>query len=323
MADKKQTGQTGKQQHDRGYRNIFATKENFIHFLTKYIGELWTADLTVNDLTPIESSYVMKDYGERDSDIIYKCEKKNLFFYILSEQQSKNDFSMPFRLLSYMVNLLTNEFNNTPANIRESKDFRLPAIVPIVMYNGESVWTPVRAFREYTENYGVFGDCIIDFKYILFDLNRQNESDILTSRKLLDFVFDMDLRHNSRTREDFFGELKKLAELKNEMTDDDVHTFAAWLKNVVFRGIVPEDFETQIVTAFRKGEGDVMTHSLYGFMERERVRERKEGRAEGKAEGKTEGILDVALRMLKRGKPLDEIAEDTGLPIEKVKALQS
>ena len=47
------------------------------------------------------------------------------------------------------------------------------------------------------------------------------------------------------------------------------------------------------------------------------------GRAEGKAEGKAEGIAFVARRMLARGLSLDLVAENTGLSLEEVRALQS
>ena len=50
---------------------------------------------------------------------------------------------------------------------------------------------------------------------------------------------------------------------------------------------------------------------------------RIEGKMEGRKEGKIEGINEIALRMLKRGKELAEIVEDTGLSIEEVKKLQA
>ena len=47
------------------------------------------------------------------------------------------------------------------------------------------------------------------------------------------------------------------------------------------------------------------------------------GEIRGKAEGKAEGIAFVARRMLARGLSPDLIAEDTGLSLEEVRALQS
>jgi hypothetical protein len=91
-----------------------------------------------------------------------------------------------------MVELLNDVFKNTDKNIRERKDFRLPAIVPIVLYNGSDNWTAARSYREYTENHEIFGDSIIDFNCLLFDLKRMNEnknSPIITP---LDIILSVD-----------------------------------------------------------------------------------------------------------------------------------
>ncbi|MDR2607436.1 MAG: hypothetical protein LBC57_03510, partial [Treponema sp.] len=48
---------------------------------------------------------------------------------------------------------------------------------------------------------------------------------------------------------------------------------------------------------------------------------RREGRQEGRREGRQEGRLEIAAKMKKRGLPLDQIAEDTGLTVEEIKRL--
>jgi predicted transposase/invertase (TIGR01784 family) len=42
---------------------------------------------------------------------------------------------------------------------------------------------------------------------------------------------------------------------------------------------------------------------------------------EGKLEGRLEGKLEIASKMKKRGLPLDQIAEDTGLSVEEITRL--
>ena len=48
---------------------------------------------------------------------------------------------------------------------------------------------------------------------------------------------------------------------------------------------------------------------------------RQEGRLEGRLEGRQEGQREVAKRMKARGRPLTEIAEDTGLDAETIREL--
>ena len=83
--------------------------------------------------------------------MIYRVRIKGreIIFYILLELQSTVDQTMPFRLLKYMTELTKREFDNTPENERKSVDYRLPAVVPIVLYNGADKWSAVRRFREF------------------------------------------------------------------------------------------------------------------------------------------------------------------------------
>jgi len=48
---------------------------------------------------------------------------------------------------------------------------------------------------------------------------------------------------------------------------------------------------------------------------------RKEGRVEGREEGRKEERLAVARKMLSRGRPVEEIMEDTGLTADEIRAL--
>ena len=47
------------------------------------------------------------------------------------------------------------------------------------------------------------------------------------------------------------------------------------------------------------------------------------GRAEGRVEGARNSRVEIARRMLRRNRPVEEIAEDTGLTAEEVKALKN
>ena len=249
---------------------------------------------------------------------------------MLLEMQSAPDFTMPFRLLQYISNLLANEFKNTPENIRESKAFRLPAIVPITLYNGEEKWNVVRSFKEYTSNYGEFGNNIINFEYLLFDLNQFNREDILETHKLLDFVFTMDLNHSSRSAANFINEYQKLAALKHDLTDDDIKTFVSWFVHVILKGNVDENFEKEAAAAFRKGDSKIMTYAFDRLVERERgIAEKmgeekgiKKGIKKGVKKGKYEQTIAIARNLLRMNTPFEQITLATGLPYEEIERLK-
>jgi len=298
--------QNDNMKHDEGYRAIMSSKSTFLHFLNKYIALPWANGITADELDSVNATYIDDDYLKRESDIIYKISGKNVVFYTLLELQSEPDFSMPFRLLKYMVNLLSDVFKNTPENERTLKSFKLPAVVPIVLYNGEDNWTPVQSFREYTANSGEFGNNILDFRYILFDLNRYDEEKILTTYKLLDFVFKLDLKHYSRSVADSDETLKHLMLLSHDLTDDDIIAFVAWIKYARYGGRADDELLKEAVVAFKNGEVESMSYAMGRAMERERVIARDEGRQEGRQEGRLDERNEL-LKLIKSGMSIDEI----------------
>ena len=46
-----------------------------------------------------------------------------------------------------------------------------------------------------------------------------------------------------------------------------------------------------------------------------------DGITEGKAEGEVKKMIEIALRLLRRNRPIEEIVEDTGLSREEIKKL--
>ena len=79
----------------------------------------------------------------------------------------------------------------------------------------------------------------------------------------------------------------------------------------------------------------VMTEEELNYLASLKVRARAEGKAEGLAEGKAEGraegiteganskARETAAKMLAKNKPIDEIAEFTGLPESEILAIKA
>lgn len=91
--------------HDKGYKRIFSIKKNFLDFIKKYISHDWMMELTENDLELIDKEFITDQFDTYESDLVYKVNTKegSVYLFFLFELQSYNDFTMPFRLLVYMV----------------------------------------------------------------------------------------------------------------------------------------------------------------------------------------------------------------------------
>jgi predicted transposase/invertase (TIGR01784 family) len=287
--------------------------------LQKYIAAPWTKDISPDALEKVDKSFITREYRKSDSDIIYKLklDGSDVYLYVLLELQSKVDFTMPFRLLRDMVELLNFIFGETSEEDRERKDFKLPAIVPIILYNGEGNWTAVRSYREYTENHDVFGNSIIDFNYLLFDLNRTDDESIASTKKLLDAIFALDKA--CAASDDYGKTVERLAELAPELSDDEFNDLMGWTEYVHFKGDVPPDFEEEFRQALRKGVVSNMTHSIERMRDRldmrwlEQGRQEgiqqgiQQGRQEGVQRGRKEGIQEMIAKMRKYGLSDDDI----------------
>jgi hypothetical protein len=67
------------------------------------------------------------------------------------------NFQMPYRLLLYMVEIWRDVLRNTDKKEAERKEFRLPVIVPLVLFNGAGNWTACRSYKETLNAYEMFG----------------------------------------------------------------------------------------------------------------------------------------------------------------------
>jgi len=251
---KKNAKKAAKQEHlhDEGYKAILSKVSNFLHLLRKYFHAPWVANLIESNVVLFNKSYISKEYRRMDSDIIYKVwtGTAHVYFYILLELQSRVDYTMPFRLLRYMVELLNDDFKNTPKKIRERKGFKLPAVVPIVLYDGKSPWTAAASFKEYTQDADIFGNCIIDFKYPVLDLNQLPYEEILPTRTLLDAVFSLaKMRLDNKLSME--GMAAWLAEQAPHLSKEDISQLSDWLTHA-FKA--PPEINKLFDDTIKKGE---------------------------------------------------------------------
>ena len=306
--------------HDKGYKRIFSRNRNFLYFLNKYIQSdefaSWVKNIDEDDLVWINTTLIDDKFKKRDSDVIYKMKFKGreIIFYILLELQSGVDFSIPFRLLTYMTLILNYVFENTPKDERESKDYRLPAVIPITLYNGYDNWTAVRTFKEYLQDYTQFEKYIIDFEYYLIDINRITNAAESSVKQILDIIFMLDKK---KSKDDMEKALNTASEHFRHMSDEDREDLIDWLRHVWLSNIADNKKKDELLKNFEKGEVSGMTSGLSLWFE--------DGRNEGKREGKEEAEqraykekIELAKKLRKRGIPIAYILEDTGLTIEEI-----
>jgi len=300
--------------HDEGYKYILSKAANFLHFLKKYFPAPWTADISVKDIKKFNKSYITQEYRHLDSDLIYELKKggTDVYFYVLLELQSTVDFTMPFRLLRYMVELLNDVFKNVKEETRESKNYRLPAVVPIILYDGERQWTAVRSFKEYTKDYEIFGGNIIDFEYLLLDLNRTDDSAILPVQKLLDAAFSLTKKRKTLSPKEL---VEWCAEQVPHLSKDDKHELVDW---VMFASGTSQEIKKTLQDIIMKGDAVAMKTGFDWLVEDARNEGVLVGERKGEREGERKKALEIAAGMKAEGMDVYTISRLTGLTIDEI-----
>ncbi|MED0671859.1 Rpn family recombination-promoting nuclease/putative transposase [Aneurinibacillus aneurinilyticus] len=71
-------------------------------------------------------------------------------------------------------------------------------IVSIVLYNGKQEWTVAQTYKETLNMHELFSDHVLDFSYILLDVNRYTEKELLQVTNVIGTVFLLDQHVDDR-----------------------------------------------------------------------------------------------------------------------------
>ena len=132
--------------HDGAYKYLFSSAYVVHQFLTRFVDEPWSRELRLEDVEPVDRSFVSDQLRKRESDVIYRVRLRDreIYLYILIEFQSTVDKSIPLRMLLYILQLYDELYRNSLSGL-------LPAIFPIMLYNGPERWTVPTNIRDLIE----------------------------------------------------------------------------------------------------------------------------------------------------------------------------
>ncbi|MGN9160357.1 Rpn family recombination-promoting nuclease/putative transposase [Clostridium sulfidigenes] len=229
---------------------------------------------------------------------------------IIEEARNNIKYSAVFNEFGY--NIRRREvLKNTKKVEVKSKDFKLPAIVPIVLYNGEYKWTVERKFKNVINKSELFGNNIIDFEYILIDINKYEKEQLMELKNIASAVFLLDQKVDI---EEFISRVKDIAIGFNTLSEEQKIMLRRWLKNTLSDEIkdkLGERIEDILIA--NKEEVAIMTSNISKTIKETFEKTREEGE-KNKAIEIAKNLLDI----------LDDetISIKTGLRIEEVKRLR-
>ena len=171
--------------HDSGYKKLFSNRTIFRQLLETFVNQEWVHSLDFDTCEPLDKSFISEHYKETESDLIYKIQfhDREVYIYILIEFQSTIEPFMALRVLNY----ITNFYMDFLVNNRDVK--KLPAVFPIVLYNGEAPWTAPVNLSALIEQMPPLGRFTLDFEYFLIAENAYSQEALLKIRNIVSTLF--------------------------------------------------------------------------------------------------------------------------------------
>nr|WP_240510132.1 Rpn family recombination-promoting nuclease/putative transposase [Virgibacillus profundi] len=239
-------------------------------------------------------------------------------FYTLMELQSTVDHQMPYRLLLYMVEVWREFVKNSDETKVKQKDFRLPVIIPIVLHNGGGEWTVPLEFKQKLSQETMFDEQLLNFKYILLDVNRYTEGELLGLSNLISSVFYLDQK--TKKPEELYKKLEALAGTLQKLTPKEFTLFQNWFKQIIIKRFPKAQHRKmeQTIDQANPKEVNLMISNLGEDLKRFY----EEAQARGIERGNKQKAIKVAKQLLLKGMSPADIAEITELSIEEVEKLK-
>ena len=279
---------------DKIYRKMFDVKFEAVQF----INEKLNLKLNEEELEKYNRSFVTHELCNRTADIIYKIKGKNVFF--LLEHQTKKDATMPWRLVEYKIELLQGAID---IKKKGKKNFKIPLVIPIVLYTGIEVWNiadEIERIQEKLEGYDEpFG------KYTLIDINQDSDEKLLYEKTYLSKISLLEkYKRNGNLAEWIKKILNEINEHENEYKGEGKEVLYLMISKVL-KSYVGKEKTENLLTSFEK-EGDDMLQILDTIEE-----EKKMFIDKGRKEGVKKEKNNIIKEMLKKNMAIDLIAEVT------------
>lgn len=298
------------QPHDTAYKYLLSSKKLFVQLLRSFVQKGWVDDVNEANLEPVPHSFIHPDFKKKEADLVYSVQVngQEVLFYFLVELQSRVDYRMAYRLLLYQVEVWRFWMSKQEEKKTKQKSFRLPPIVPIVLYNGKRRWTASRQFRQVIAREQLFGSQLIDFEYLLIDVVRYKQEDLLELTNTIGAVFYID---QARDKNELLNRLEQLTDIVKVLPEEERDRLFTWMDRIVSRKL--RGSRKSITEFIHKTGGTTM--SLEQTLDAIERKAKKEGKKEGKEE--------VAKHMLAEGANVAFISKVTGFSPEQIEQWRS
>jgi len=291
--------------HDTLFRGSMENVDIARDFFVAHLGEGVLKRVRLNTLKLESSTFIDEAHKELRSDILYSAtvDDRIGYLYLVVEHQSTPDKLMAFRLLSYVCRVWQRHLDQ-----RKDTPDQLPAVLPLVMYNGTASPYPYSThFLDCFASPELIREFLFE-QFRLIDLTVMPDEEMPSHKKA---AFMEWLEKHIRER-DILGALEKLdADIVGEIKDLNNGSYFRFAIKYLLDKSEAVDIDKAVKLLKNKvpdREDDIMTIAQ-AFEQR------------GIEKGMKKNALEVARNLLKMGLRDEDVAKATKLPVSEIVSL--
>ena len=287
-----------KNKHDKIFRTILDKKENAEYLINKAYGENL---VTKDEIEKYNSSYITEIFENRESDVVYKLKNKQVFFLI--EHQTKIDYSMPFRILDYEYLIMKSAID--PNKIK-NKYYKLPYVMPIVLYTGKQKWDAEEFIEDKQES--INNHNVKLGSYNIIDVNNYTEKELLQNNVLVSKMMLIEKAKNTKETIEYFEKIA--ANVKQE----DKLILQRIIK-IIYKEKIGKEEKNKLINKIMGGEKNML--AVLDMIDKENQMYINKG----KEEGIKENCVQIIKNMLENKFSIDSIIKATKMSKEDIEKI--
>ena len=262
--------------HDKLVKTILKDEKEMARFINGFLEP--KEKIESKNLIKYVNSYITKKYKYKESDLVYKLKKQEIFFLI--EHQSNIDNTMPYRILNYCIDIMQEWIKNK----KIKKETQYPIIVPIIIYTGNEKWKIPKNFKEKQICNYVFERYKISLEYNLVEINKLSTKFLLQKRTLFGYGMILEKSKNKEELKENIDLIIKNIQNKKQLKE--IENMIIYLFKDLLETATQEELIEKIELKIEKEEYDMS--SLYDRLLKEFRHDIRKGKQEGKREAKRE-----------------------------------
>lgn len=297
--------------HDKWYTRVFSNPRIVEELLRSFVHEKFVQELDFSSIRKLNTKFIPVSERSRHADLVFEIEAHGqiAYIYLFIEFQSTVDHFMALRMARYLF-----EFYQE-IQVLTQGELLSPAF-PILIYNGDQIWTAPERFSELLSESSVPREYIPQFKYFKIAINEISKRELVKLRNAVSAVFYIE---NSSAVEIQKNWNALVSVLKEVLEKDGVEIVSAIVdrifevhklskKSNIVRSIEDlNEVESMLETRTKKWEESVF----------------EKGMEKGIEKGMEKGIEKGIEKLINSGMNDSEISKIFEVSLEKVKKIRS